>query len=101
MICARDPDNALRLQDAEEYLSHKGRRQLLTANWKTADHGVVVYTAGALDVHMRDTYHNAYRISRRASRKENMYIHLRKEDNMRIPKRYFRTARERRLATRQ
>ena len=83
MLCVRDPDSAGRLREAKEYALHKGRRQLLTANWKTADHGVIVYTAGALDVHMRDTYHNAYHISKRASRKENMYSHLRKEDKMR------------------
>ena len=91
MLCDRDPDNASRLQDAKDYILHKGRRQLLTANWKTADPGVVVYTAGTLDVHMRDTYHNAYHISKRASRKENMYSHLRKEDKMRVRNRYIRT----------
>ena len=91
MLCARDPDNASRLQEAKEYFLRKGRRQLLTANWETSDRGVIAYTAGKLGVHMRDTYHNAYRISKRASRKENMYSHLRKEDKMRIPKWYLRT----------
>ena len=91
MICARDPDDASRLQEAKEYALRKGRLQLLTANWKTSDHGVIAYTAGTLDAHMRDTYHNAYHISKRASRKEGMYSHIRKGWEMRIPKWYLRT----------
>ena len=82
MLIQRNPGIALHLRDAKEYVVHKGRRQLLAANWKTADHGVVVYSAGALDVHMRETYHNAYHTIKRASRKQIMYSHLRKEDKM-------------------
>ena len=84
MLIDRDPGNALQLRGAKEYVVHKGRRQLLAANWKTVDHGVVVYSAGTLDVHMRDTYHNAYHICKRASRKQIMYSHIRKEDKMRM-----------------
>ena len=83
MLIDRDTEGAASLRSAKEYIMHKGRQQLLTANWKTTDHGVVVYSAGTLDVHMRETYHNAYHVSKRASRKQSMYSHIRKVDKMR------------------
>ena len=70
------------LADAMGYIVHIGARGTLTANWKTTTPGNIPYSAGTLDVHMRDTYHNAFHVSKRASRTSSIYSHLVKEDRM-------------------
>ena len=82
MLAHYSPGMEDRILDARDYILHRGRHLMLAANWKTAEPGEIVYDAGTLDVHIRDSYHNAFHTRKRASRKQTTYTHLRKEDNI-------------------
>ena len=47
------------IQEDRSYIIHMGRRQMLRANCDAQDPGALVYSARALDVHMRGAYHIA------------------------------------------
>ena len=74
MLLDRLPDVYEHVVRARDYILHKGCRSLYTANWKATEHGCIVYIAGTLDIHIRNTYHNAYHVSKRASRKEEIFF---------------------------
>ena len=81
-LASYSPEISEGIYGARDYILHRGRHQLLSANWKSAEAGEIVYAAGTLDLHIRNSYHNAFHPSKRESRKQTMYTHLRMEDSM-------------------
>ena len=60
ILVGRLPDVRESIEDSRGYIIHRGARNLYTANWKTTEHGCIVYSAGTLDIHIKNSYHNAY-----------------------------------------
>ena len=56
MLTDRIPPDDHHLVDAGEYIVHKGKHQIYPAHWKSSVHGRIVYSAGTLDVHIKNTY---------------------------------------------
>ena len=67
------PGMECRILGARDYILHRSRHLILSSNWKPAEPGEIVYAAGTLGVHIRNSYHNAFRTSKRAIRKQTMY----------------------------
>ena len=85
MLTDRMPSDDHHLVAAKEYIVRKAKHQIYTAHWKSSAHGCIVYSAGTLGVHIKNTYHNAHHVRKRESRKETITSHPRKEDQVDCP----------------
>ena len=85
MLIDRVPADAQKLVASKEYIVRKDNPRINATHWKSSAHGRIVYSAGTLGVHIKNTYHNAHRVSKRESRKEPITSHLMKEGQMGCP----------------